>query len=233
MPVYNENVLLAEAVGRCVEVLSKNCRDYEMILIDDGSNDGTSERMIELARVNDRVKVIHNHINLNIGISIQRGFAIASKEYVIFDSVDLPLVPEDIPGIVEKMDDLDMLVLERETYAGAISWRRLTSRINISLLRLLFPFITRGYNDLNYTFIFRKSIWPRIVPIGRSPAFVQPEIILRALYQGFRVGKLPVAYHRRPSGRGSLGKPHDIIWTLYDMCRFRLLTLHKTWGVDQ
>jgi len=76
--------------------------------------------MEEFARADSRVKVLHNHINLNIGVSIQRGFAISSKDYTFFNSVDLPLNPWDIKGIIKNNDEFDLLVLERRSYRALL-----------------------------------------------------------------------------------------------------------------
>lgn len=225
LPVYNEKDLVTSALNRCLESLFKDFSDFEIILLDDGSNDGTGEIMDELSKDIKQIRVFHNYINLNLGISMQRGFAVANKDYVIFDSVDLPLDPKDIRGFIENNLDSDMLVLERISYPGATLWRKFTSLINCLLLRILFPIVTRGFKDLNFTFIYKRQIFKLIQPLAKSPAFTQPEMILRAKYQKLRIKSIPICYHARHSGKGAFGKPHDIIWTLYDMFRFRVKTL--------
>jgi len=62
------------------------------------------------------------------------------------------------------------------------------------------------------------------MPLAKSPAFAQAEMILRAKYQKARIKPIAVEYHARSSGRGALGGIHDILWSLYDMFRFRLIT---------
>ena len=230
IPVYNEKALLSEALNRCLNSLQVQFVDFEVILLDDGSSDGTGAMADELSATlgGGHVLVMHNGINLNLGISIQRGFASATKEYVVFDSIDLPLMPEDFGGLLADMGDADLLVIEREQYPGATVWRKITSFVNRMLLHMLFPVLTRNVSDLNYTLMFRKSIWDRIQPLAKSPAFTQPEIILRALQKGLKVKATRAAYHARTVGKGSLGRPHDIIWSMYDMVRFRILTLRMS-----
>ena len=217
--VKDEEALVEPAVRRAIQAIERDFDDFEIVLVDDGSRDRTGAIMDRLAKEDARVIVRHNLINLNVGISIQRGLAAASKELAVYDGVDLPLAPEDVGGLADLMVDCDLLVLERTSFAGYTRWRRATSEINRALLRVLFG---APYRDLNYSQVFRCSVLPRILPLAKSPAFTAPEMILRARRLGLRVKPTPVAYHARPVGTGSLGRPHDILWSLYDMLRFRL-----------
>ena len=226
LPVYNEKNLLEGAVDRCSETLGKNFKDYEIILVDDGSTDGISELLDTLERKHQNLKILSNTVNLNVGISVQRGLKSARCEYAVHNAVDLPLTPEDLVKILPEMDDCDLLVLERSSYAGYMKWRIVTSLLNRMLLKILFPVVVKGINDLNYTQVYRTEILPKILPLAKSPAFTTPEMIIRAKYLNLRVKTLTVDYKPRLSGKGAFGKPHDILWSFYDMLRFRL----KLWG---
>lgn len=225
MPVYNEASLVEAAVKRCVEVLSRDFNDFEVILVDDGSTDGTGEIMDKSAANDKRIRVLHNYINLNIGISVPRGMMTATKDFVIWNSVDLPLAIEDIAGLMQYMKDCDVLVLERKSYSGYTLWRWITSKINRLLLWIMFGL--RDIRDMNFTFICRRSVIPMLLPLSRSPVFAMPEMILRAKRTGLRVKLSDVDYHPRQTGKGAFGKPHDILWTMYDMFRFRLSAWRK------
>jgi glycosyltransferase involved in cell wall biosynthesis len=216
--VYNEADLLEAAIRRVVAALERDFVDFEVILIDDGSRDRTGEIMRELAAGDPRLVLLPNLVNLNIGISIQRGIAAARKEYAVYDAVDLPLAPEDVRGLIEAMQDCDVLLLDRTSFAGYTPWRKVTSHVNRLLLRTLFDV---EWRDMNYSQVFRTSILRELRCAGKSPAFTAPELILRAHALGYRVKSLPVAYHARPAGGGSLGRPHDLIWSTYDLFRFR------------
>ncbi|MBF0493903.1 MAG: glycosyltransferase family 2 protein [Candidatus Omnitrophica bacterium] len=223
LPVYNEGFLLEEAVDRLLTSLSENFMDYELIIVDDGNNDENQEIIERLRANHEDIKIIRNIINLNLGISIQRGFASAEKDLLVFNSADLPLSPDDLRYFAEKIGMADMLVLERKIYAGATLWRRFASRINLLILKILFPFASKGMKDLNYTFLFKRTILKDILPLAKSPVFTQPEMILRAVYKKYKVRSTPADYHARKQGKGAFGKPHDILWSLYDMLRFRII----------
>ena len=224
MPVYTEKDLLAEAVKLSDEALSRDFTDHEIILIDDGSAPEEGTLMDSLANQNERLTVIHNLETLNIGISLQKGLLKAKNDILVYNSVDLPLSPDDIGPLTKELGNNDLLVLQRRIYAGATLWRKITSKINYLLLKALFPFAGAGIRDFNYTFLIKREILGKIMPLSKSPAFTQPEIILRARYNKLSVITRQTDYHARKSGKGSLGKPRDILWSLYDMFRFRFLS---------
>ncbi len=226
--VYNEENLLEDCVNRCLAALERDCEDFEIVLLDDGSKDGTGKVMKRLADANpSRLVFVPNIINLNVGIAIQRGIAAASKEFAVYDGVDLPLAPDDVAELVRHMngekDNADVLLLDRTSFSGYTRWRWITSNVNRLLLKILFGC---PYRDMNYSQMFRTSIVRDIQPIGKSPAFTAPEYIFRAMRRGYKVKSIPTTYHARPVGTGSLGKPHDILWSMYDMFRFRF----TMWG---
>jgi undecaprenyl-phosphate 4-deoxy-4-formamido-L-arabinose transferase len=145
----------------------------------------------------------------------------------VHNAVDLPLAPGDIAGLVRGMNGCDLLILQRSTYAGYMKWRIVTSLINRLLLKILFPRAVKGMVDLNFTQIYRTEIIPRIIPLAKSPAFTTPEMIIRAKYLKLNVKTALVDYKPRLTGKGAFGKPHDILWSLYDMLRFRVKSWRK------
>ena len=93
MPVYNSGVFLKTAVD---SILGQSFKDFELILVDDGSTDGSSEKCDEYAKKDNRVKVIHQE---NGGICNARNTAlrIAQGDYITFSDHD----DEYLPGLLE------------------------------------------------------------------------------------------------------------------------------------
>jgi glycosyltransferase involved in cell wall biosynthesis len=226
LPVYNEKKMLESAVERCLHSLTEQFSDFEIIIVDDGSTDGVSAVLDSLAAKSDHLKIIRNIVNLNVGIAVQRGLMSARCDYAVHNAVDLPLAPEELGDIIRSMGDCDLLILERSTYAGYMKWRIVTSLVNRLLLKLLYPLVVRGIFDLNFTQVYKKEIIPQVMPLAKSPAFTTPEMIFRAKYLRLSVKTLLVDYKPRLSGKGAFGKPHDILWSMYDMFRFRI----RLWG---
>ncbi|MBF0253146.1 MAG: glycosyltransferase family 2 protein [Candidatus Omnitrophica bacterium] len=227
LPVYNDSDSLRSSLKYLTETLANDFEDFEIILIDDGNTPDDFDFIKTIAASNDKIKIFRNSINLNLGISLQRGLKEAQKDFILFNSIDLPLSPKDIRSLVVEAADTDILILQRRSYPGATKWRLLTSAVNLLMIKILFPIATKGIRDFNYTFIIRTDALGRLLPLAKSPAFTQPEIILRAKYAKLRTKVIFADYHARKIGSSNLGKPHDIIWSIYDMLRFRLISLFK------
>ena len=200
--------------------------EFEIIVIDDGSTDRTGEIADRLAAGDARVRALRNGTNVNYGISLQRGIEAARCEWVLHDGMDLPLGPEDIERFAKHFAAADVVVARRMDLQSHSPWRRVTSIVNNLLLRLLFR---PRSSDLNFVQFYRRSYVQSIEIQSTSPAFVTPELILRAERTGKRVHEVEAEFRRRSAGRGHFGKPKDILWTLRDMLRLRFRTWTKGW----
>lgn len=225
---YNEEQNVERAVEETIHVLEENFTDYELILVDDASKDKTGVKMREFAKKYERIVVLENKVNLNFGISILRGLYATTKDYVIFNAMDLPLNPKEIPQVMEEMcnQNANLMVLERRDYKTT-KWRAVTSKMNQLLLYILFPRLIKGTPVLNYVQVYERAFLKQICPLARSPIFVWPEMIFRSkLVTGSIVINRPTECNVLEVRKGAFGKPHDIIWGIYEMLRFRI----RLWG---
>lgn len=220
---YNEEENVLKSVTEIWDVLHANFIEFEIILINDGSKDATLEKMKECQKKYSNIKVLDNLVNMNFGVAVLRGLKAAQKEYVVYDAFDLPLAPTTF---IEKFEwmlewNSDVLVMERESYP-CTAWRKITSNINVILLKVLFPKLTRGTPVLNFTQIYRRDVIDNIIPLARSPIFVWPEIVFRAKINGLKVDNILTKPYVKDVRRGAFGHPHDILWGIYEMVRFRI-----------
>lgn len=217
---YNEENILLESLRRCYDTLSSQFKYFELILVDDGSRDGSLQVMQDFAALYENVVLAPNYINLNFGVAVLRGMAAAKYPYVIYNAADLPLEPEKTLELVTYMEDADLLVLDRQGYKPRF-WRQLTSLVNKNLIKFLFPKLTKDFGTFNFIQIYKTDIIPQIMPLARSPIFAFAEMIIRAKALNLKVLNLqtPCIVSDR---KGSFGKPHDIIWGVYEMLRFRI-----------
>ncbi len=226
MPGLNEEANVERAVRRSLEALERHTDEFEIIVIDDGSTDRMGEIADRLAAEDPRVRVIHNERNLNYGVSLVRGIRQARCEWILHDGMDLPLDPDDIPLFAPYFGEADVIVARRTSRAAHSPWRKLTSGVNHALLRLLFA---PRVGDLNFVQFYRRS-WVQGIEISStSPAFVTPELILRAERGGRVVREVTAEFRRREAGKAHFGKLHDILWTLGDMLRLRAHTWLRGW----
>jgi undecaprenyl-phosphate 4-deoxy-4-formamido-L-arabinose transferase len=139
--------------------------------------------------------------------------------------MDLPYDPKNLINAVEIAKKYDVLNIERENYK-ATSWRHFTSWIFKFMLKVTFPFFMAGTSSITFIQIFKKDVLKRILPLSRSPIFFNAEIVFRAKNAGLNVGNIKGECSVKKVRKGAFGKPHDIIWGIYDILRFRL----RLWG---
>ncbi|WP_207912370.1 glycosyltransferase family 2 protein [Pseudobacteriovorax antillogorgiicola] len=224
IPIYNEATTASKNIQIYLDSLHRNFQHFELIVVDDGSDDGTSKILEEFKNL-ESFTLLKNYANFNVGIALQRGFGASSCHYVCHTGIDMPVSVEDIRRKIEEHSGSDVIVLERSSYPGATRWRRFISGINRSMIKLLFPSLSSGISDFNFTQIYRHKIIKCIWPKSKSPSFTTPEMIMNAKLNGLVVSAIPCAYSRREEGKGSLGRFFDITWALYDMACFRMTTL--------
>jgi glycosyltransferase involved in cell wall biosynthesis len=226
MAGLDEEANVASAVGRVVAALERWAEHFEVIVIDDGSRDRMAEIAEAIAARDPRVRVLRNGRNLNYGLSLRRGLAEASGEWVLHEPMDLPLDPDEIEALSAACADADVVVVARRDRSAHSRWRRLTSWTNHLLLRLLFR---PRASDLNFVQFYRRDWVQGLSLRATSPAFVTPELILRAERTGRRVREVAAVFQRRERGRAHFGRPKDILWTLRDMLGLRLRTWIGGW----
>ncbi len=129
VPVFNEIGCLEPLLERVRAGLDAAGFDWELVLVDDGSDDGSGERLDELAGTEGRLRVLHFERNCGQSSALDAGFRHARGRLVAILDADLQTYPEDLPGLVE--------VLEREGVDAVVGiraerhdtgWKRFSSR---------------------------------------------------------------------------------------------------------
>ena len=100
-------------------------KDFELVVVDDGSDDGTNQKLIELSIKYENLILIKHDKNMGLAQSLRDGFLKASNEYILFNSADLPLALKDISFVIEQKYPFDLLVIERNKNNGSILWQNL------------------------------------------------------------------------------------------------------------
>ena len=219
MPAYNEEANIEEAIRRCLRILPELVPRYEIIIIDDGSTDRTAELADTLARESPSVRVIHNPVNLSVGLSLLVGIETASCDLVLHNAMDSPFDLADLDKVLPLFPENDVVIVVRTNRAAHSFYRKTTSLVNYWLLRLLFG---APFRDMNFVQVYKKAVLRSVRVKAKSPAFVTPELLLRTRDRGFKIAEVRAPFHRRHKGTASFGKPRDILWTLGDMVGFWL-----------
>ena len=216
---YNEEDNVQPAVERCLTALRRLGVTHELIVVNDGSTDRTPDILESLARKHEAIRLIHNPINLNVGISVLLGMRAARGRIVTHNSMDLPFDPDEIARLLPLFDRADVVVVVRTGRTAHSPWRKVTSFVHHWIVRLLFWIDVR---DMNFVQAYRREVLESLTVKAKSPAFVTPELIIRARRANYRFAEIEAEFHRRKAGVANFGKSRDILWTLADMLSFWL-----------
>lgn len=221
IPAYNDEGSLRGVLEETAAHLERRALSYEIIVMDDGSRDGTGRLLEDLAAQNPRVKSHHHSVNHGFGRTIRELYGLATMDLVFSLPGDGQLPVENLDTMLVLLDRYDVVIGWRRLRHDP--WRRrLQSGMYNLCLRLLFGWHLR---DVNSTKLMRREVLQRVRLDAASP-FVDAELCLRAARLGYRVGEVVVKHRERRHGEASGGKWLTVEETFRDLIRFRL---HPRW----
>jgi dolichol-phosphate mannosyltransferase len=181
IPALNEEKVVGVFVAQVIERVRGRFKDYEVILVNDGSTDSTGPIMDGFARANDKVRVIHNARNIGFGSSFERGLREARFEYVMLLCGDGGFPAASLPPVFDQIGTADIVIpwmvnLKEIKSTG----RYLLSRTYTALVNLSFGLRLRYYNGLP---VHRKDLLEKISITSNGFGF-QAEILVKLLRSG-------------------------------------------------
>jgi glycosyltransferase involved in cell wall biosynthesis len=215
-PMYNEEAYIRRAVAAAREVLEAELPDWEIVIVDDASTDGTPALADALAREDPRVRVVHNPVNRRLGGALRAGYAAARKDLVFYTDADLPIDLRELPRAVRLLDyqQADVVAAYRfdRTSEGVV--RALYTFCYNHLVRTLFGLRIR---DVNFAFkLFRRSVLDRFT-LTSEGSFIDAEFLLRARKAGCPIIQIGLDYFPRTRGTSTLATVPVIFGILRDM----------------
>lgn len=205
VPVYNEleNVpLLVEQVGAVMDELEG---ESELLLIDDGSSDGTSELLDELAATDERLVVVHFRKNYGQTAAMQAGLEIARGEYLVTLDGDLQNEPSDIPKMLAQLErGYDLVHGWRKERHDTLVTRKIPSRIANWIISKVTRF---PIHDLGCTLkAMRREIAEELELYGEMHRFIP----ILAHWRGARCLEMVTTHHPRRFGQTKYGLSRTI-----------------------
>lgn len=217
IPAYNE----AANLEHCVQVLQEKLAALnvaaELLIVDDGSQDGSGALAEALAARWGNLRVIHHAANRGIGAAFVTAAAAAQGEWMILIPADLAMDPDDLARYLKVAPQADVVVGLRSDRSDYTLLRRLISWANIHLVQILFGMRQRQFQ---YISMYRTAVLRQIeIEYGQS-AFFLAEILIKARDLGFRLVEVVIHYLPRQSGRGSGARPALILRTVHDIFHY-------------
>lgn len=215
---FNEEEMLERATADVRRSLATLEREFEIIIVDDGSTDATADIARELAARWPEVRLVRHPVNRGPGSAIVTGLAEARCDLYCFHPADNQLVFDDVARALPLLDErYDLLVGERSDRHDYSLLRRVYSYGYIGLAWALFGL--RGFSDFNFVYAFRRDLFDNI-EIETSGLFLCTEILIKAVDQGRRAGVMRARYLPRTTGVSTVGRPSVAIDTFGQMLTF-------------
>ena len=220
IPMYNEQDSIQAAVAAARETLERLAADYEIVIVDDASTDGSAALAAALAARDARIRVLRHERNRTLGGALRTGFAAARKRLVLYTDADQPVDLAVLPRALELLETsgADLLAGYRLNPGAAGARRALYTRAYNALIRALFGLPVR---DVNFAFkLFRRRLLETIT-LRSEGSLIDAELLLKARQAGARFVELGLEYQPRRRGRSTLGSPRVIARLLRELLAFR------------
>ncbi|GMM52242.1 dolichyl-phosphate beta-D-mannosyltransferase [Starmerella bacillaris] len=226
LPTYNERENLPILIWLLARTFRENAIDWEVIIVDDNSPDGTQEIAKELQGLyGDSIVLRPRAGKLGLGTAYVHGLQSVTGDFVIIMDADFSHHPEAIPGFIKKQKEADYDIVTGTRYrgdGGVYGWdlkRKLVSRgANFLATTLLRP----NVSDVTGSFrLYKKSVLEKVISETKSKGYVfQMEMIVRARALGFTIAENPISFVDRVYGESKLGGDEIVqymsgVWNLF------------------
>ena len=203
VPAYNEEENIASCIKNLDSFLSKTNWDYEIIIVNDGSKDKTSEVVHGFLKKIKNLRLVEHFPNRGYGGSLNAGFAQAKKEFICFVPSDNQFDVHELPKLFDKLqnENADLVSGIRENDNDPVH-RRIVRWLWNTGLRAMFGYLA---TDIDCGFkIFKRSVLTK-VNIPSNGAMVDTQLIDGMRARGMKIVEIPVTHMPRMAGQATGG----------------------------
>jgi len=218
----NEEESIRGYIDRAGAFLSALADDYELVLIDDGSTDGTWDLVTDYARTRPWLRPYKNGRNRGSGYNTKRAISVATKDYVFWQTVDWAYDIRHLASALPDLRDYDVLqgvranaltVGQMAQHRSDSPYKGLVSLVNYRLIRTLFRLPIGDYQNV--------TVYPRqliqSVTLESESSFTNAECLLKTWWRGASFKEVPVPFLKRQQGSGKGTRPRAIVAAISDI----------------
>jgi glycosyltransferase involved in cell wall biosynthesis len=217
MPAYNEEANLEESVSRMARALEANTRGFEIIVVDDGSQDGTASLLERLKTAHPNLRVIRHPVNRGYGAAVRSGFDAARFGWIFMMDADNQFDPAEIELLLSRAADADIVAGYRKLRRDPLL-RRLNAWAFFTMVRLLFGRLAR---DVNCAFkLIRRDLVARMA-LHSEGALINTEMLVLARQLQARVVEVPVHHYPRTAGKQTGANVAVVVRAFRELLAFR------------
>ena len=218
-PAFNEEKNLYETVAKAVSVLNNNFKNWEVVIIDDGSMDGTPREIEKLKQLDSRITSVTHAQNRGYGAAFRSGIYICRYNWIAFTDADGQFDFSEISNLVGVQEKTGAdLVIGYYLKRSVPLYRKLNTFAWQTVVNFLFGLSVR---DIDCGFkLFSKRVVDTIATLeSERGAFISTEFLVKAKKSGFKVIETSVHHYPRRAGQGTGAKLNVIIKSFVDLFR--------------
>lgn len=205
MPVYNERETVVPAVKAVLAI----DRVDELIIVDDGSVDGTRDLYDDIIAMDDRVRIHLHTQNAGKGAALRTGFHKATGDILLIQDADLEYDPRDYPALVQPIEEGRAAVVYGSRFRGGPTkamffWHMVGNKFLTLVTNIIYNTIL---SDMETCYkVFRADVI-RDIPLRARGFEFEPEITSKVLKRGYRIYEVPISYNGREFNEGKKLNP--------------------------
>ena len=216
MPVYNEIDLCEVALRRLHKFLTENFPNFEIIVIESGSSDGTAEVLDRLVQELINIQVIHETVRNGMGAAIRLGYARASKPYIFLVTADIPFPLETLSRAVPLLNQHDCVLSFRDEDSRSFL-RKFQSVVYVWLIKKALGLRMRSVNS---AFKLIPTDFVQSLELVSTAWFLDAEVLYWVTQRKLSFEEIPVPLVDRTAGVSKVG-PVDWATTVLELARFK------------
>jgi glycosyltransferase involved in cell wall biosynthesis len=215
MPVFNERQTIETIISRVQDVGLAD----EIIVVDDGSTDGTRDILNELADRQNEITLILHEKNQGKGAAVRTGILAAKAELVLIQDADLEYDPRDYPALIKPIDEGLAEVVYGSRFLGGprrvtMFWHMVANKLLTLMTNLLYDSIL---TDMETCYkLFKRDII-KDIPLRSKRFEFEPEITAKLLKRKVRIFEVPITFNPREYEEGKkigLSDAFEAVWAL-------------------
>ena len=236
LPCYNEKENLEILLPEIISKIGERINDFEILVVDDSSPDGTAKFVSKLGEIDPRVKLVLREKKEGIGAALRHGYDEANGKIIASSDADLSFKVDDILRLIDKISEgFDLVVGSRHSKSSSYERRRIGTKIKglVSTVgNSVIGFISGlGIRDFSANFrAIRREVW-KAISVQEKTNSILLEMIMKCHYSGFKVTEIPVSFSERIHGESKLNlaveAPKFLLKFILFTIKFRVLRRKK------